>query len=181
MWPLFTISIDSKEALVAFAACLDLISLRLELNCRSWTPVRMVDVGGGGRCQSPVQRQTPINILETERKGGAVQDSPEFLSSLVSAAQTLAAAAAGAIAAASLWILGSLWSGSLKITLAINKQTEAITGSQREEKDWIRSGWAPISLKSKLMSCSTPKTEIVIPSHWTPILLTPTACSDTAR
>lgn len=27
-----------------FAACLDLISLRLELNCRSWTPARTVDV-----------------------------------------------------------------------------------------------------------------------------------------
>lgn len=70
--------------------------------------------------------------------GGTEQDSPVFLSSLVSDCTdagdhiaAAAAAAAAATAAASLRILGSPVSGSLKITCAINKQTEAITGRQR--------------------------------------------------
>lgn len=57
-----------------------------------------------------------------------------FLSSLVSDCTDAGhhtAAAAAAAAAASLRILGSPTSGSLKITCAINKQTEAITGRQR--------------------------------------------------
>lgn len=58
------------------------------------------------------------------------QDSPVFLSSLVSDCMSAGRHSAAA-AAAPPRILGSPTSGSLKITRAINKQTEAITGRQR--------------------------------------------------
>lgn len=108
--------------------------------------------GGGGVCfLSMVKRRTLINILEAKagagdtergRKGGrgAEQDSPVFLSSLVS--DCTDSGHRTAAAAALLRILGSPMSGSLKIMCAINKQTEAITGRERrgEERVWIRSG-----------------------------------------
>lgn len=69
--------------------------------------------------------------MERGRKGGrgAEQDSPVFLSSLVS--DCTDSGHHTAAAAALLRILGSPMSGSLKIMCAINKQTEAITGRER--------------------------------------------------
>ena len=101
----------------------------------------------GDRSLSPVQRQTLINILQAEAEAWDTgrereQDSPVFLSSWVSDC----ADAGHHTAAASLRILGSATSGSLKITCAINKQTEAITGRQRRGiglgQDERRSHWS---------------------------------------
>lgn len=159
IWTLFTISgnpvlsqIDSNEifrtiwqcALVVYfggrlatlSLVARLISLRLQLNCLGGTPAR---VGGGGvRCLSTVQRRTLINILEAKaeawdtqgdrerkREGGQNRTPQRSCQVWCLTVRT------PATSTPPLRILGSPMSGSLKITRAINKQTEAITGRQR--------------------------------------------------
>ena len=120
------------------------------------------------------QKQRHETHRDRERGGG---DSLEFLSSLVSAC-TDAGHHTAAAAAASLWILGSPWSGSLKITYAINKQTEAITGRQRRGiglgQDERRSHWS-LNWWAAALQRQQRYQSLLTDPH------TPTACSDTGR
>lgn len=123
--------------LATLSLAVRLISLRLKLKCLSGTPARgrvltvCLWFKHGPWLIFSRQKQRHETQRETEKEGGgAEQDSPVFLSSLVSDCMDSGHHTAAA-AAAVLRILGSPMSGSLKIMCAINKQTEAITGRQR--------------------------------------------------
>lgn len=129
----FFVSEHIKTLFTIFKLCMLQIKMKLPLYdylcCCSWwgqcpTTAKVC-------CLSAIQRCTVINILETK-----VSWREESLGVSVTLGHWVwrvsAALQQRCLAAASLRVLGSSTSGSLKITRANNKQTEAITGRGEE-------------------------------------------------